>query len=1424
MPPPHPAKSASKAQGKRAGTSLLGPGVYGEEPPLFPPAPANVAPVATGKVLPSSGSTSVPLGNPRRAAHMINPTMMPSTTTTTTKPAASSLTFTTDQGSSHASQARTTRVAPQSSLVPPVFSSMSGSGTLVPPPSPTSSEPVEGVGLVPASLGTDQESNAATTNGVDVPPTAGVVTGTVGPSATRLRRISNGSRGRQSSVDSIATATDTITHTSLDERPQFETISQIRASLAELEQAYSAQPARIPLSGRIIHVGHYIPFVIRSLAEVDYEQRQRQQEEARNNVAVLAAQARARRAAREAEERREKILADMHNKMSDPNLSAAARRDSIHQAVSRMAINGLEGQDMFSLLEENQARSKARAGRRAWMVEDAIDDDDDELDVHVDELKDRFTPIGSRRQSSYHYPNSRHGSFGATTDSFGLVAPLAPLREKGSGQAASQSSDGPSASTDPTSAPDKSTSTSAQLDHSDENFSYTSSQWVLTPRRGHTALNSGVRSLCKTHKQTFIGWPGDIVFPIKARGDTRTEPSQLTEEEKAQIEKALGELEDPSQWSSRLAHVVDAPKDSNGDGPISRVPTPKMNGADPIKPASSKSKAASETSNQSRYKVFRTVASAAKEERREELEEEEHLDGHEDYGIKYVPVWMESVVAHGFYEGYCKTVLWPLLHYLLWEDVNPVNGSTWDDSTWELYRQANQAYAERIAQEYKPGDVVIVHDYHLLLVPKMLRQLIPEAHITLFMHAPFPSSEVFRCLPKRTEILEGMLGADLACFQAFSYSRHFLSSCIRVCGFDASYNAVESKNGQVTSISYNPIGIDAAKIAKDSLSQGVKPKIEAFQRMYAGKKIIVGRDKLDVVRGVLQKLQAFKKLLDEYPEWRGQVVLIQVTAPAVHDSPALEREVSELVSQINSEYGTLSFAPVHHYHQIIDRDEYFALLSVADLALVTSVRDGMNTTSMEYVICQEQYGKKSPLVLSEFTGTASRMRTAIQVNPWNIWGVAKAINEGLTLSAEDRAYRHRHAYDQVTLHTSHTWAATLVRQLVYRLHVEETSHLTPELDLKQIQSDWIAAGNNGQNKRLIMLDYDGTLTPIVRSPENALPSPRLINTLAKLSADPRNVIFIISGRDQEFLGKHLGHLDNIGFSAEHGCFIKEPGKDQPWINIAEEFDLSWKGDVRAIFEYYTERTTGSHVEEKKCAITWHYRGADPDYGFFQAKECQAHLETMLEYNDLQLEVMVGKKNLEVRPLAINKGEIVKRLLAAHSSAEFVFCAGDDKTDEDMFRALAAVNRETTNHLAHSITDVDHSRSPSSLMVQESNEEPHPESNPDLNQSILDSQGKTQVSESVASSVQGDEASPTDLDEEVAPHPWEAAMAIAATSRGSTSHHTGPTSPLLNTDTNLHPFSLYTVTVGPATKKTIGQWHVEQPENVIDVLTEFAAVE
>ncbi|KAI8622700.1 glycosyltransferase family 20-domain-containing protein [Chytriomyces sp. MP71] len=613
--------------------------------------------------------------------------------------------------------------------------------------------------------------------------------------------------------------------------------------------------------------------------------------------------------------------------------------------------------------------------------------------------------------------------------------------------------------------------------------------------------------------------------------------------------------------------------------------------------------------------------------------------------------------------------LWPLFHYVLWDSA--VDGTS-EKNHWADYVAVNQAFANVIADLYSPGDTIWIHDYHLLLLPAMLRNVLPQATIGLFLHTPFPSSEIFRCLPKRQEILQGMLGANLIGFQTYSYARHFISSCTRVLGLESSPKGVDFK-GFLVAIEIFPIGIDIERVESRRRNPAVQSKIASIRELYRGKLIIIGRDKVDHIKGVQHKLHAFEKFLTLYPEWHNRVVLIQVTTPPQRESAKLERKVTELVSRINGTFGSLEFVPVHHYHQNLEVEDYVALLSVAHVGLITSVRDAMNTTSHEFVVCQQE--NHGVLILSEFAGTAGSLGGAMLVNPWDYSGVAHALHDALSLSKEERSNKHAQLHAYVLLRTAQFWARSFIKELRNWARVPDQMNPTPYLDFSLVRTQFSSA-----RKRLFLFDYDGTLTPIVKTPSAAHPPPEMLAALEVLCADPRNYVFIISGRDQGALDKWLGHMRGLGLSAEHGSFIKYPG-EVGWHNLTEQIDLSWKNEVTEVFSYYTERTQGSFIEHKKSSITWHYRLADPDYGIFQAKECQNHLENAI-LSKLPVEVLIGKKNLEVwfhsiwfqvRPISINKGEIVKSLLQSQPDTDFVLCAGDDKTDEDMFKALSRSN-------------------------------------------------------------------------------------------------------------------------------------------------------
>lgn len=668
-----------------------------------------------------------------------------------------------------------------------------------------------------------------------------------------------------------------------------------------------------------------------------------------------------------------------------------------------------------------------------------------------------------------------------------------------------------------------------------------------------------------------------------------------------------------------------------------------------------------------------------------------------DKRIKTVPVWLADddersdegirLKDQARWRRYAEHQLYTLFHY---KQHEPTDGRP-ERVEWADYYRMNLKFADKIIEMYKPGDIVVVHDYYLMLLPGMLRQRLPNMYISFFLHCPFPSSEFLRCLPRRKEVLEGVLGSNLAGFQSYSYSRHFSSCCTRILDFPSDSIGIDAYGARVE-VGVFPIGIEATKVEEQAFSADVNIKYDALKKLYKGKQIIVGRDRLDSVRGVAQKLMAFERFLELYPEWREKVVLIQVTSPTSIEEEKEDAEnkvasrVNELVMHINGLHGSLEFSPVQHYPQYLAPDEYFALLRAADIGLITSVRDGMNTTSLEYVVCQRD--NCGPLILSEFSGTAGSLRDAIHINPWDLSDVAKQINNALTMSAERRLSMQQNLYQHVTTQTVQSWSTKFLRKLVGTLASTKDNNVTPLLDRTLMLKQYRAA-----RKRLFMFDYDGTLTPIVREPSAAIPSERVIQTLKTLAADHRNAVWIISGRDQDFLQQHLGHISELGFSAEHGSFIRHPG-ESTWENLAEKFDMGWQQEVIDIFQKYTDRAPGSFIERKRCALTWHYRQVEQELGVKEAQNANKELEATVT-KKWDVDVMEGKANLEVRPTFINKGEIAKRLVADYNAdiarlagesvhdpesanplarrLEFIFCAGDDFTDEDMFRALNSIS-------------------------------------------------------------------------------------------------------------------------------------------------------
>ncbi|AMD18789.1 HBL113Cp [Eremothecium sinecaudum] len=393
-----------------------------------------------------------------------------------------------------------------------------------------------------------------------------------------------------------------------------------------------------------------------------------------------------------------------------------------------------------------------------------------------------------------------------------------------------------------------------------------------------------------------------------------------------------------------------------------------------------------------------------------------------------IPIFLSDELADLHYNGFSNSILWPLFHY----HPGEIN---FDEQAWLAYNEANLAFAREIQMNIKENDIVWVHDYHLMLLPELIRNYINETKklqnvkLGWFLHTPFPSSEIYRILPVRQEILRGVLSCDLVGFHTYDYARHFLSAVQRVLNVNTLPNGVEF-GGRFVNVAAFPIGIDVDNFTEGLKQESVIARVKQLKETFKDCKIIVGVDRLDYIKGVPHKLHAMEVFLNEHPEWIGKVVLVQVAVPSrgdVEEYQYLRTMVNELVGRINGQFGTVEFVPIHFMHKSIPFSELISLYSVSDVCLVSSTRDGMNLVSYEYIACQQEI--KGTLILSEFTGAAQSLNSAIIVNPWNTDELSEAIHESLTLPTEKREANWEKLYKYISKYTSAFWGENFVQEL-----------------------------------------------------------------------------------------------------------------------------------------------------------------------------------------------------------------------------------------------------------------------------------------------------------------------------------------------------------------------------------------------------------
>uniref|UniRef100_A0A7S3K0H0 Alpha,alpha-trehalose-phosphate synthase (UDP-forming) n=1 Tax=Aureoumbra lagunensis TaxID=44058 RepID=A0A7S3K0H0_9STRA len=738
-------------------------------------------------------------------------------------------------------------------------------------------------------------------------------------------------------------------------------------------------------------------------------------------------------------------------------------------------------------------------------------------------------------------------------------------------------------------------------------------------------------------------------------------------------------------------------------------------------------------------------------------------------------VFFDREAENNFYVKFCHGILWPLFHCIPSPGLTdaagigsrsgvqsskfesrrtPGNFRSASDQ-FEAYARANQLFLEAVAEEYESGDIVIVYDYQLMLLPALLRKRFPEIAIAFFCHCPFPSSEFYRMLPAREDLLRGVLGADLVSFNHFDFVRHFRNACMRVLGLEASQSRLEY-NGRLVAVSICPVGInpddyidvnqeetnipettlDPDETQSDDTQEEERADDMARrlrQGVFRDRKILICVASLDMSKGIPQALLAMDALLTTKPEWRGIATLVLAARDlgGPHNKQ-LRTAVDGLVGHVNGKYGRADYCPVLYVKHTLKRHELLALYSMADVALVASVRQGLNTPALEFVACQSaaisdvETNKTlfdvGVLVYSEFAGSASSFEDgAILVNPYDADAVARALHRALTMPRTAKHIKLHHLARYINTYTADLWGRRLLRELsLARQKASEYTRLLP-LDVARLRSFY-----ERSKKRLLVLEH-GALSKSWQLAGWPSFTPALRDCLFALCSDPANTVYVLSGQPRE----QLDEVDvlELGLVAEFGFWLRRPIKidsffiapvssiDTPQPNtliptnlaknnediafsqtnsqissppshrgeyiakkdftnweqiVPNPVDLDWIHEILPILEDFTRQTPGAVLQVHASSLVWQYRDADADFGAAQAKDLQLHLDLVSHDRPVRIVPLPSKQCIVFQPSSVSKGRALRAALnpiGGFDAFDLVFAVGDERADDDIFDAL-----------------------------------------------------------------------------------------------------------------------------------------------------------
>jgi trehalose 6-phosphate synthase/phosphatase len=619
------------------------------------------------------------------------------------------------------------------------------------------------------------------------------------------------------------------------------------------------------------------------------------------------------------------------------------------------------------------------------------------------------------------------------------------------------------------------------------------------------------------------------------------------------------------------------------------------------------------------------------------------------------PVSLTRRLNDLYYGGFCNDLIWPLFHYF-------PSYSVFNDKYFHAYEEANRNFCDEIIKIVQPGDFIWIHDYQLMLLPAMIQKELTSATIGFFLHIPFPSFEIFRLLPRdwREAIINGLLGSDLIGFHTHDYAQHFIKSVKRTTGFEYHNNLIYTHDKLVKADAF-PIGIDFDKFHAASLDKKVLAEKQKFRKYLTSQKLIFSVDRLDYSKGLLLRLKGFETFLEKHPEWHAKVVFNMVVVPSrdsIEKYRAMKKEIESTVGRLNGKYSTLGWRPVIYQYKSLSFNEMVALYDLSDVGLITPLRDGMNLVAKEYVASQIQ--NEGVLILSEMAGAAAELSEALIINPADNNEMSEAIFKALEMDTSEKHIRILRMQNRISSYNVFTWAKDFFNQ-TFDIK-EQQKHMNVKLVNKSIASQMLIGYQNA-GSRILFFDYDGTLVSFSKYPELATIDESTLNIIKDFTGDPKNQVVIISGRSREFLDKQFEGVA-LNLVAEHGYYIKRKGEE--WKATLKS-DGRWKETVMPILMEYVRRCNGTFIEEKTGSIAWHYRNADSDFAQLRLHELRDDLVEIIRHKT-DFEILEGNKVLEVKSGKYDKGQAAKSLMK-NRHFDFILAAGDDRTDETLFRVL-----------------------------------------------------------------------------------------------------------------------------------------------------------